>query len=56
MLKGMDRLIEEEIGVKTMTIDDPLTCVARGAGIAAENPEAHFHLFNSPLKPLDISL
>ncbi len=54
LLKGIDSLIEEEIGVKTMTIDDPLTCVARGAGIAAENPEAHIQLFNSPLKPFDI--
>ncbi len=56
LLKGIDSLIEKEIGVKTMMIDDPLTCVARGAGIAAENHKAHFHLFNTPLKPFDISL
>lgn len=56
LLKGMGNLIEEEIGVKTMIIDDPLTCVARGAGIAAENIKENFHLFNHFLKPIDISL
>jgi len=56
LLKGIDKLIEGEIGVETMVIEDPLTCVARGAGIAAENPEAHRQLFKSPLKPFDIEL
>jgi len=56
LLKGIDRLIEGEIGVETMVIEDPLTCVARGAGIAAENTEAYSQLFNSPMKPFDIEL
>ncbi|MCL5004365.1 MAG: rod shape-determining protein [Patescibacteria group bacterium] len=56
LLKGIDSLIEDEIGVKTMVIEDPLTCVARGAGIAAEDPETYAQIFNAPLKPFDIEL
>lgn len=56
LLKGIDELVEKEISVKTTIIDDPLTCVARGAGLAAENLEACRQFFNIPFKPFDISL
>jgi rod shape-determining protein MreB len=56
LLKGVDKLIEEEMGVKTTIIDDPLTCVVRGAGIAAENPKTYAQIFSAPLKPFDIEL
>lgn len=56
LLKGIDYLIEKETNVKTLIIDDPLTCVVRGAGIAAENISNFSHIFNTPIKPMDISL
>ncbi len=36
LLKGFDRLISEETGIPVFISDDPLTCVARGTGIALE--------------------
>ena len=56
MIKGIDELIKKEINVNTIIVDDPLTCVVRGAGIAAENIEEYSQFFNTPLKPMDISL
>ena len=56
MLKGIDQFIEKEIGVATTIVDDPLTCVVRGAGMVAENIPAHIQIFSAPLKPMDISL
>src|SRR3972149_352045 len=56
MIKGIDELIKKEIKVNTIIVDDPLTCVVRGAGIAAENIEEYSQFFNTPLKPMDISL
>lgn len=55
LLRGIDLLITKEISVPVTIIDDPLTAVARGAGIIAENIEKHSQLFAMPLKPLDIS-
>lgn len=37
LLRGMDQLIEKEISVKAQVIEDPMTCVVRGAGIIVEN-------------------
>lgn len=54
LLKGIDKLIEEKIQVKTSIIDDPLTCVARGTGIAAENLKTYANLFNVPVKPFEV--
>lgn len=56
LLRGIDYLIEKETNVKTIIIEDPLTCVVRGAGIAAENISKFSHIFNTPIKPMDISL
>ncbi len=36
LLRGMDRLLAEETGIPVLIADDPLTCVARGAGQALE--------------------
>ena len=55
LLRGIDVLIEKEVGVKTTVIDDPLTCVVRGTGAAVENISKYSPIFNIPLKPLDIS-
>ena len=46
-LRGIDQLIGREIGVGVKTVDDPLTCVARGAGIVAENLSGHQQLLNN---------
>lgn len=56
LLKGIDDLIEKNINVKTFIVDDPLTCVARGTGVAIENLETYKNFFNAPIKPFDISL
>ncbi|MFP4517796.1 MAG: rod shape-determining protein [Desulfovibrionales bacterium] len=37
MLKGLDQLIREETGLPVMTVDDPLSSVVKGAGMALNN-------------------
>lgn len=39
LLKELDRLLMEETGLPVVVADDPLTCVARGGGIALEIAE-----------------
>jgi len=39
LLRGLDLLISEELGVKTIIAEDPITSVARGTGILLENPD-----------------
>ncbi len=56
LLKGIDDLITREIGVEAIIVDDPLTCVVRGAGKAAENISGHSQFFSIALKPMDIDL
>ena len=36
LLRGVDRLLMEETGLPVSVADDPLTCVARGCGVAVE--------------------
>ncbi len=36
LLRGIDRLIEKETGIRVIRAEDPLTCVAKGAGKALE--------------------
>ncbi len=45
LLRGLDKLIEEETKIKTQTGDDPLTAVVRGAGYAVENMDIHKEVF-----------
>ncbi len=45
LLKGLDKLIEEETKVKTQVGDDPLTAVVRGAGYALEHLDEHTEIF-----------
>jgi rod shape-determining protein MreB len=56
LLKGIDQLIEREIGVKVRVVEDPLTCVVRGAGMAADDIKGHSQFFAAALKPMDIDL
>jgi rod shape-determining protein MreB len=36
LLRGIDKLLAEETGMAVQVADDPLTCVARGTGLALE--------------------
>ncbi|MBI4094467.1 MAG: rod shape-determining protein [Candidatus Liptonbacteria bacterium] len=56
LLRGFDQLIEKETSVSTVSVDDPLTCVARGLGRIVDNFEAHRSLLDNPLKPPQINL
>jgi rod shape-determining protein MreB len=48
LLRNLDRLISRETGVPVYVADDPLSCVAIGAGRALEN----FHIFKDSLTPV----
>jgi rod shape-determining protein MreB len=37
LLRGLDVVLRQSTGLPVSTADEPLTCVARGAGIALEN-------------------
>lgn len=39
LLRGLDKLINEETKIPVVIADDPLTCVARGAGVVVEDLE-----------------
>ncbi|TDO99873.1 rod shape-determining protein [Marinomonas balearica] len=41
LLREIDRLISEETGLPVIVADDPLTCVARGGGLAIEMMDKH---------------
>ena len=41
LLRDLDRLISDETGLPVIVSDDPLTCVARGGGIAMEIMDSH---------------
>ncbi len=56
LLRGIDQLISKELSVTTHVVDDPLTCVARGTGLAVENLEKYSYILDNPLKPKEIRL
>lgn len=56
LLRGIDHLIAKELSVMTQVVDDPLTCVARGTGLAVENLDKYEYLLDNPLKPREIKL
>jgi rod shape-determining protein MreB len=37
LLRDLDRLLMEETGLPALVAEQPLTCVARGGGLALEN-------------------
>jgi len=47
LLRGIDQLAQKEIGVTVKTVEEPLTCVARGTGIITENLNKYKHLLNN---------
>jgi rod shape-determining protein MreB len=56
LLKGMDILLSRELGVASNMVDDPLTCVARGTGMAVENLQKYQQILDTPLRPRDIKI
>jgi rod shape-determining protein MreB len=56
LLRGIDVLMSKELATTATVVDDPLTCSARGAGIAVENLDKYDYILNSPMKPRDIKL
>lgn len=47
LLRGIDQLMEKEIGVQVRMVEEPLTCVARGTGLICEHLEDYKHLLNN---------
>ena len=45
LLHCLDTLIEQSTGIPTKVSEDPLTCVARGGGIALGLMDKDFDLF-----------
>lgn len=47
LLRGIDSLVEKEVGVDVHVVEDPLTCVARGTGLICDRFEQHEHLLDN---------
>ncbi len=45
LIRGLDRLIRQEMKLKVNVAEDPLTCVAMGAGIALHNVKEYRRVF-----------
>ncbi len=56
LLRGIDELVGKSLSVAATIVDDPLTCVARGTGVAVENLKQYLPLLDSPLRPRDIKI
>jgi rod shape-determining protein MreB len=56
LLRGISQLIERETSVKASVIEDPLTCVVRGAGMMVENIGEHSKFFVNTLRPTEINI
>jgi len=47
LLRGIDDLIEREIGVHVKVVEDPLNCVARGAGMVTDDLMTYAQLLSN---------
>jgi len=47
LLRGLDRLIQEETGLPVLIADDPLGCVARGCGLVLDNLDSSVNIFSN---------
>jgi len=56
LLRGIDQLISKELAAVVTVVDDPLTCTARGTGLAVENLDQYENILDNPLKPKEIKL
>lgn len=56
LLKGLDKYLEREISVKTIVVDDPLTCAVRGLGIIIEDLPKYETILSNQNRPQPINL
>lgn len=56
LLRGIDQYFSKDLYVNATTVDDPLTCVVRGTGIAIENLEKYKPILYNPSQPREIRL
>jgi rod shape-determining protein MreB len=47
LLRGLDRLVQEETGLPVLIAEDPLGCVARGCGMVLDNLDASVNIFSN---------
>lgn len=47
LLRGIDQLVQKEIGVGVQIAEDPQNCVVRGTGLACERFEQYRHLLDN---------
>jgi rod shape-determining protein MreB len=47
MLQGLDRRLSEELKIRVWVAEDPMSCVARGAGSVLEDYDNLKHLLTS---------
>lgn len=56
MLKGLDKLLEKELMISVELIEDPMTAVVRGTGVAVEQFDKYYSVVNNPLRLRDIKI
>ncbi len=56
LLRGIDQYISKDLQVAATIVEDPLTCVARGTGIAVENFDKYIAILHNPFTPREITL
>lgn len=47
LLRGINHLFEKELGVTVWSVEEPLTSIARGTGMVAENFDRFAHVLNN---------
>ncbi|MDI6734127.1 MAG: rod shape-determining protein [Patescibacteria group bacterium] len=47
LLRGLDQLVQKEIGVPVRIVEEPLNCVARGTGLVCERIDSYGHVLNN---------
>jgi len=47
LLRGLDQLVQKEIGVPVKVVEEPLNCVARGTGFVCERIDSYGHVLNN---------
>lgn len=56
LLRGIDQYFAKDLLVSATVVDDPLTCVVRGTGVAIENLEKYKAILHNPSEPRQIKL
>jgi rod shape-determining protein MreB and related proteins len=56
LLKGLNKYLERELAVRTILVDDPLTCAVRGLGIIIEDLPKYETILSNQNRPQPIQL